>query len=98
MNPVVSQSTNTHCVTARLPASWADLAMFVSVLEGLHQAQCLIHRSAHRQVVHGDLAEDALGVNDEQASGGKACYKTVNMNQSMTKHNIFFLCLNLDVH
>lgn len=40
--------------------------MFVSVLEGLHQSQRLVHRATHRQVVDGDLPQDALIVNHKQ--------------------------------
>jgi len=54
-------------VCARLPSSGTHLAVLVGVLEGLDQAQRLVHAAAHRQVVHGDLAESALGVNDEEA-------------------------------
>ena len=56
------------CVCSGLPASRANLSMFVSVLEGLHQPQGLINRSSHWEVIHGDLTQDTLGVNDEQAS------------------------------
>lgn len=42
------------------------LSMFVSVLEGLDQAQSLIHGATHRQVVDGDLPQDALVVNHKQ--------------------------------
>lgn len=37
-------------------------------LEGLDQAQGLIHAAADRQVVHGLLAQGAVGGNDEQAA------------------------------
>lgn len=40
--------------------------MFVSVLEGLHQPQSLVHRSSHGKIVHGDLPQDAFVVDDEQ--------------------------------
>ena len=55
-------------VCSWLPSSRTNLSMFVSVLEGLHQPQGLINRSAHWEVIHGDLTQDTLGVNDEQAS------------------------------
>lgn len=42
------------------------LSIFVSVLEGLHQAQGLIHRATHGQVVDGDLSQDPLIVNHKQ--------------------------------
>ncbi len=43
------------------------LSVLVGVLEGLHQPESLVHRSAHGKVIHGDLAEDAAVVDDEQA-------------------------------
>ncbi len=45
-------------------------SMFVSVLEGLHQSQRLVHRAAHRQVIDGDLPQDAFIVNHKQTSVG----------------------------
>lgn len=42
-------------------------SVFVSVLEGLHQPQSLIHRSSHRKIVHGDLPQDAFVVDDEES-------------------------------
>lgn len=51
--------------TARLPARGAHLAVLVRVLERLHQTQGLVHGAAHGQIVDGDLAEDALRVDDE---------------------------------
>lgn len=46
------------------------LAVFVSVLEGLHQAQSLVHGATNRQVIDGDLPQNALVVNHKQTSGG----------------------------
>ena len=45
----------------------SHLAVLVGVLEGLHQPERLVHAPAHGKVVHGDLTEGALVVNDEQA-------------------------------
>lgn len=42
------------------------LSMFVRVLEGLDQAQSLIHRATHGQVIDCDLPQDALVINDKQ--------------------------------
>jgi hypothetical protein len=39
-------------------------------LERLDQAQGLVHAAAHRQVVDGDLAQDARWADDEEAAGG----------------------------
>lgn len=57
-----------HGLATGLPASGADLAVLVGELEGLDQTQGLVDVSAHGQVVDGDLAQDALGVDDEQAT------------------------------
>lgn len=43
-------------------------SMFVCVLEGLHQSEGLVHRSAHRQVIHSDLSEDTFTIDDEETS------------------------------
>lgn len=53
----------------RLNIKWASrtLPVFVSVLEGLHQPQSLIHRSSHGKIVHSDLPQDASVVDDEEA-------------------------------
>lgn len=61
-----------HGVAARLPAGGADLAVLVGELEGLDEAQGLVDVAADGQVVDGDLAEHALGVDDEQAAQGDA--------------------------
>lgn len=52
-------------ILARLPASWADLAMLVDKLKCLDQSQNLVDTSAHWQVVDGDLTDVVLLVNDE---------------------------------
>ena len=57
-------------ISARLPPRRTDLSMLVSVLECLDQTQSFIHGSSHWQVVHGDLPEGALVIDDEQASQG----------------------------
>lgn len=44
-------------------------SVFVGELEGLDQAQRLVHRAAHGQVVDGDLPQDALVVNHKQTPG-----------------------------
>lgn len=46
---------------------FCTFAVFVSVLEGLHQPQSLIHRSPHRKIVHGDLPQDAFVIDDEKS-------------------------------
>lgn len=63
----------THRVLARLPVCGADLTVRVGVLEGLDQAERLVDAAAHRQVVDGDLPEDALRVDDEKAAASVVC-------------------------
>ena len=46
-----------HRGLAGLPASRADLAVFVSVLEGLHQSEGLVNISAHGEIVDRHLSE-----------------------------------------
>lgn len=41
-------------------------SMFVSVLKSLYQTQGFIHGATHRQVIDGDLPQDALVVNHKQ--------------------------------
>jgi hypothetical protein len=48
-----------HGGAARLPASWADLAVLIGELEGLNQTEGLIDRSANWKIVDGDLAENS---------------------------------------
>lgn len=45
-------------------------SIFVGVLEGLHQSQRLVHRAAHRQVIDGNLPQDAFIINHKQTSVG----------------------------
>lgn len=40
------------------------------MLEGLHQSQRLVYRAAHRQVIDGDLPQDAFIINHKQTSVG----------------------------
>lgn len=59
--PVPEQKTGTVCLRILL-----TLSVLVSVLEGLDQAQSLVHRASHRQVVDGDLPQVALIVDHKQ--------------------------------
>ena len=61
-----------HGLLTRLPADGAHLAVLVRVLEGLHQAEGLVHVAADGKVVDGHLANDAVPVDDEQSSVGDA--------------------------
>ena len=54
------------------PVGRADLAVLVGELEGLDQAKDLLGVAADGEVVHGDLANDALGVDDEETTEGVA--------------------------
>lgn len=46
---------------------FCTFAVLISVLEGLHQPQSLIHRSPHRKIVHRDLPQDAFVIDDEKS-------------------------------
>lgn len=52
--------------------------MFVGVLERLHQAQCFVHRPPDGQIVHGDLSQNASGVDDKQTTQGVTNLLKVN--------------------
>lgn len=67
-----SLGVSLHGVAARLPAGGANLAVLVGELERLDQAQGLVDVAADGQVVDGDLAQGALGVDDEEAAQGDA--------------------------
>lgn len=40
-------------------------------LEGLHQAEGLLHTAAHKELVETQMLDDSIGVNDEETSQGK---------------------------
>lgn len=42
-------------------------SMFVGELKGLDQTKGLLNRASNREVVDGDLSQDAVWVNNEQA-------------------------------
>lgn len=50
------------------PVRWADLPVGLHILEGLHQAQGLLHAPAHWEVVDAQVLDDPIGVNYEEAS------------------------------
>lgn len=56
----------------RLPVGRAHLAVLVGELEGLDQSERFVHRTTDGQIVDGDLAHDALRVDDEQAAQSDA--------------------------
>ena len=55
-------------VLTRGPVGWADDGVLVGELEGLDQPQGLVDRPADGKVVHGDLPDDALAVDDDEAT------------------------------
>ena len=59
-------------VCSGLPASRADLSVLVSVLESLNQPKGFVYGPSHGEIVHGDLSENSLVINDEQSSKGVA--------------------------
>ena len=52
--------------------------MFISILECLNQTQSLVHATTNRQVVHGDLTQSALVVDDEESTQGVTVILQVN--------------------
>lgn len=61
-----------HGLAAGLPVGGADLAVLVGELEGLDETEGLGDVAADGQVVDGDLAQGALGVDNEEAAQGDA--------------------------
>jgi hypothetical protein len=57
-----------HGLSALLPASRAHLAVLVGELEGLDETESLLDVAADGKIVDGDLAEDTLGVDDEETA------------------------------
>ena len=55
-----------------VPVGGADLAVLVGELEGVDQAEGLVDAAADGEVVDGDLADDAVGVDDEEAAESDA--------------------------
>ena len=54
-----------HGLGTRGPVGRAHLSVDISELEGLDEAEGLIHRSSNREVVDSDLSEDSSGGDDE---------------------------------
>ena len=57
-----------HRIAARFPAGRTHFTVTVRVLEGLDETEGLVDAAPHRQVVHGDLAQHLLVVDDEEAA------------------------------
>ena len=53
--------------------------MFVCELEGLNQPQGFVDISANGEVIHGDLTEDTLAINDKKATEGHSIIFLVNL-------------------
>jgi len=56
------------CIAFRVPVCWANLAVFISILECLNQTQSLINGTSDWEVVDSDLAQVLLSIDDEQAA------------------------------
>jgi len=59
-------------VGAGFPSGRTDFAVLIRVLECLDQAERLVHGSTHREIIHRDLPQGSLAVDDEEASEGVA--------------------------
>ena len=53
-----------HSGLTRSPFRWAHLTVLISELESLNQPQNLVNISSNRQVIHRNLPQDALVIND----------------------------------
>ena len=59
-----------HCGLAGRPTRGANLTVLISVLEGFDHAHDLIDVATNRQIVHAELAEDALAIDDVSGTQG----------------------------
>jgi len=57
-------------IGAWLPACRTNFAVLIRVLERLHQTQCFVYRSSDREIIHGNLPQGSLSIDDEEASQG----------------------------
>lgn len=57
-----------HSLAALVPSSRADLAVLISELESLDETDGFLDVATDGKIVDGDLSEDTLGVDDEEAS------------------------------
>ena len=51
-----------------LPSGRTHFPVFFRVLRCLDQPQSFVHRTTDRQVIHGDLTQNSLRVDDEQSA------------------------------
>lgn len=61
-----------HTLVTLLPVGGANLTVLLSELESINESQGLFNRAADGGVVDGDLANNSLGVNEEDTSKGNA--------------------------
>lgn len=66
-----------HSGSAWGPGSGADLAVLVGVLEALHESEDLLDVSADGEVIHGDVSQDALVVDDVGGAEGNTSIVSV---------------------
>ena len=58
-----------------LPVGRTHLTVLGHKLEGLHETENLIHTTTDGEVVHGDLLNHSLGVDDEQSTKSNASFR-----------------------
>jgi hypothetical protein len=61
-----------HGLSTLLPSSRANLAVLISELESLDETDGLLDVAADGEIVDGDLAENTLGVDDEETAESDA--------------------------
>lgn len=65
--------------------------MFVGELKGLDQTKGLLNRASNWEVVDGDLSQDAVGVNNEQAPETELWHLKMSTNIDFVVSNIYRL-------
>lgn len=65
--------------------------MFVGELKGLDQTKGLLNRASNWEVVDGDLSQDAVGVNNEQAPEMELWHLKMSPNIDFVISNIYRL-------
>lgn len=65
--------------------------MFVGELKGLDQTEGLLNRASNWEVVDGDLSQDAVGVNNEQAPEMELWHLKMSTNIDFVISNIYRL-------
>lgn len=65
--------------------------MFVGELKGLDQTKGLLNRASNWEVVDGDLSQDAVGVNNEQAPETELWRLKMSTNIDFVVSNIYRL-------